>query len=128
MVYSFPLGYAAPFVERVDALPPGAHARRWVLRDDNQQHYHGVMPLEEDPAYVELHWKADGRAQEQLVGVFKLHLARLLSDGYVRREHEERPDDTEVRLRFYRGSRSVIYIQARNDQPALPIGIVDALG
>jgi hypothetical protein len=126
MSYTYPLSGFASFVERVDAPPPGARARRWVLRDDNQQHYHGVVHLDEDPLYVELHWRANARAQEQLVGVFRLHLARLLADGYVRREHEEQPDDTEVRLRFYRGSRSVICVQVRDDQPALPIGIVDA--
>jgi hypothetical protein len=126
MSYTYPLSTFSSFVERVDEPAPGTLARRWVLRDDNQQHYHGVVPLDEDPLYVELHWKASARAREQLVGVFRLHLAALLSEGYVRREHEERPGDAELRLRFYRGSRSVIYVQVRDDQPALPIGIVDA--
>ena len=43
MSYTYPLPYAAPFVERVDAPPTGVKAHRWVLRDDNQQHYHGVV-------------------------------------------------------------------------------------
>ena len=122
--YSFPLRSTAALVERVDSAPPGVPVRRWVIRDDNQQHYHGVVPLNEDPAYVELLWKATARAQEQLVGIFRLDLARLLEQGYVRRERDD--DSHEIRLRFHRGERSVVSIQARNDGAALAVGVVDA--
>ena len=124
MMYTYPLPNAASLAERVSDLPPGRRARRWVLRDDNQQHYHGVLSLDEDPVYLELHWKANARAQAQLVGSYRLHLAPLLAAGYVRRERNDTPAG--VRLRFYRGNRGVVYIQVRDDQPALPIGVVDA--
>lgn len=122
--YSFPLRSTAALVERVDRAPPGVSVRRWVMRDDNQQHYHGVMPLAEDPAYVELLWKPTARGQEQLVGIFRLDLARLLEQGYVRRERDDASN--EIRLRFHRGDRSVISIQTRDDGPALAVGVVDA--
>jgi hypothetical protein len=126
MRFQYPLDSAASLVERIDEPPSGVIVRKWVLRDDNQQHYHGIVRLDDDPLYIELHWKTDGRAREQLVGLFRLHLGRLLSSGYVRLEHEDRPDDEEVRLRFYRGERGAVYIQVRNDDPALPVGVVDA--
>jgi hypothetical protein len=124
MTYWYPLNTAASLVERVGDLPLGHGARRWVLRDDNLQHYHGVLPLAEDPVYLELYWKANARSQEQLVGLFRLHLARLLAEGYVRRESDARPDD--VRLRFHRGDRGVVHIQVRDDLPKLAVGVVDA--
>jgi hypothetical protein len=125
MTYLFPLESEAELAERIDAPPPGVVARRWVVRDDNQQHYHGVISLDEDPLYVELRWKATVRGQEQVVGTFRLHLARLLAAGYVRRERDDQTS-RDVRLRFYRGERGVVYIQESLDRPALPIGVVDA--
>jgi hypothetical protein len=122
--YKFPLSSAEPLVERVDAFPSGVTPRRWVLRDDNQQHYHGRIRLDEDPAYLELHWKPDGRGREQLVGRYRLHIARLVEEGYARLEGEGSRAN-EVRLRFYRGDRGVVVIQIRQDAPALPIGVVD---
>jgi hypothetical protein len=123
--YSFPLPSAAELVERLESAPPGAPVRRWVLRDNNQQEYHGVVPLRDDPAYVELYWKSGARGRAQLVGLFRLHIAALLSAGYVRREHEGDDHSDDVCLRFHRGDRAVVAVQARDDLPALPIGVVD---
>jgi hypothetical protein len=95
-----------------------------VLRDDNQQHYHGVVRLSENPLYVELYWKPSTRGREQRVGTYRLDLSGLLANEYVRYEQERAPGD-EVRLRFYRGDRGVVYIQSHADQPALAIGTVD---
>lgn len=122
--YTFPLRSANEFVERVNAAPVGTQVRRWVLRDDNLRQYQGWVALDEDPIYVELHWKHNARSKEQLVGLFRLHLRRLTDAGYARPEDRE-PTSDEIRLRFYRGERGVICIQARHDQPALPIGVVD---
>ena len=122
--YTFPLRSASALVERVHYAPADAEVRRWVLRDDNLRHYHGAVSIAEDPLYLELHWKRDSRGKEQLVGLFRLHLQRLLAAGYVRPEGDEATND-EVRLRFYRGERGVICIQVRSDEPALPIGVVD---
>ena len=122
--YNFPLRSTNEFVERVHEAPADAHVRRWVLRDDNLRHYHGVVSLADDPLYLELYWKRDARSKEQLVGLFRLHLRRLLESGYVRREGDAATND-EIRLRFYRGERGVICIQVRSDEPALRVGVVD---
>lgn len=127
MSYSYPLGSARQLAERVDEEPGGVRGRRWVLRDDNQRHSHGVVSLTDDPVVIELFWKSDARGREQRVGLYRLHLARLLADGYVRYEREAAPGD-EVRLRFYRGDRGVMYIQSRAEGPALAIGTVDLAG
>lgn len=122
--YEFPLATARSFAERLDEFPAGASPRRWVLRDDNQQHYHGRIPLDQDPTYLELRWKRDGRSRDQLVGRYRLHLAELVRAGYARLEGEP-AKATEVRLRVARGDRGVILVQARHGEPALPIGTVD---
>jgi hypothetical protein len=122
--YEFPLHSVSALVERVDRMPPGAPVRRCVLRDDNQQHYHGQVGMADDPTYLELRWKPNTRGQEQLVGTFRLHLARLAAAGYIRPEGDG-ANANEFRLRFYRGERGVVYIQARQGDPALPIGVVD---
>jgi hypothetical protein len=122
--YAFPLRTAHTLVERLGAPPSGARVRRWVLRDDNQQHYHGCIDLRDDPLILELRWKADLRGREQLVGLYRLHLAALLDAGFIRREGDD-PTSPEVRLRFYRGDRGVVVIQVNPGEPALPVGMVD---
>lgn len=122
--YSFPLQNASEFAERLQTAPPDVAVRRWVLRDDNEQHHHGRVRLDEDPLYLELHWKPDARGVEQLVGIYRLHLQRLVDGGYARREIDA-PSNDEVRLRIYRGSRGVVYVQTALEGPALPIGLID---
>ena len=121
--YEFPLPSMRSLVERVEG-PLTDQPRRWVLRDDNQQHYHGRVPLAEDPLLLELSWKADARSREQVVGLYRLHLAALLARDYIRLDSDS-PTETHVRLRFHRGDRSVIHIQAGAERPALAIGTVD---
>ena len=120
MVFTYPLEHE--FVQRVEEIPTGVHPRHWVIRDDNQQQYQGVVALDESPLYLELYWKATGRGREQLVGKFRLDLERLVEAGYVRRDSERSSD---VRVRVHRGERGVIAIQAASDLPALSIGVVD---
>lgn len=122
--YEFPLRSANELIERLDQPPANVHVHRWVLRDDNQQNYHGRLELTEDPAVVELRWKSDARGREQTVGVYRLHLAALLAERYVRLENDL-TDNTEVRLRFYRADRGVVVIQTSQGEPALPIGMID---
>lgn len=122
--YAFPLPMAHELVERLEQLPPDSRVRRWVLRDDNQQHYHGRIDLHDDPAIIELRWKAHSRDREQLVGLYRLHLGALLAAGYIRREGDD-PFSSEVRLRFYRGDRGVVTIQIKQGEPGLPVGMVD---
>jgi hypothetical protein len=122
--YEFPLRSGQSLVQRLDHAPPGADVRRWVLRDDNDQHYHGVVPLTTDPIVLELRWKPNARGREQVVGLYRLHLAALLAAGYIRREGDD-VNGTQVRLRFHRGERGVVSIQINQSEPALPIGMVD---
>jgi hypothetical protein len=124
MSFTYPLDGVRELVERVGSVPDDAPRRRWVLRDDNQRHFHGVVHLSESPLFVELLWKADARSREQLVGLYRLNLPALVSQGYARREREDESSD-EIRLRFVRGERGVVLIQVRADEPALPIGTVD---
>ena len=122
--YVFPLRSASALAERLEQPATGARVRCWVLRDDNQRHYHGRLELRDDPILLELRWKPNARGREQLVGLYRLHLSALLSAGYVRRERDD-PSSSEVRLRFYRSERGVVVIQTNLDGPALPIGTVD---
>jgi uncharacterized protein YndB with AHSA1/START domain len=124
MSFRYPLNASRSLAERVDHVPEGAARRRWVLRDDNQQHYHGIVRLSESPLFVELLWKSSSRGREQEVGRYRLDLAELLAQGFVRHERESASGD-EVRLRFYRGDRGVVFIQSHADGPALAIGTVD---
>jgi hypothetical protein len=122
--YSFPLRTAREFVERLESLPPNVDVRRWVMRDDNQQHHHGLVRLAEDPLHLELYWKPDARGKEQRIGLFRLHLRRLAEAGYARPEGND-PSAGEIRLRFHRGARGVVCIQAREADPSLAVGVID---
>src|SRR5581483_6593743 len=122
MTFSFPLPSAAAFVERVEHVSADEPVRRWVLRDDNHHAYDGTLPRAADPAYVELHWKADARGREQLVGMFRVHLAALLDAGYARADGA---DSETIHVRIVRGERGVILVQSDEGEQALPIGTVD---
>ena len=124
MSYRFPLDVSRALAQRVEGVPAGAVHRRWVIRDDNQQHYQGIVRLSESPLYLELLWKANARGREQQVGNYRLDLAALLARDYIRYEPDGAPGDT-VRLRVVRGERGVVSIQCRSDGPALAIGTVD---
>lgn len=124
MSYRFPLDASRALAQRVDAVPAGAVHRRWVIRDDNQQHYQGIVRLSESPLYLDLLWKTNARGREQQVGTYRLDLAALLARGYIRYEPDGVPGDT-VRLRVVRGERGVVSIQSHSDGPALAIGTVD---
>ena len=50
----YPAQDALHLAERLDRFLSSVDPRRCVLRDDNQQYYHGVARLSEGPTYVEL--------------------------------------------------------------------------
>ena len=126
MSASFPYPSFHHLARRVSQAPRGATVHRWVLRDDNHQHHHGILSQRDGPVYVELYWKADARDRAQRVGLFELDLHALLAEGYVR--SEEDTHSGHVWLRFHRGERGVVEIQARADGPSLPVGTVDLTG
>jgi hypothetical protein len=106
-------------VRRVETVPAGAKPRRFTLRDDNAQHYHRQMQIIESPVYIELAWRANAKSQVHYLGVFRLDLRGLLSAGYIR---PERPNwEDEVRVRFYRATNRMIYLQVKQGSPALAV-------
>jgi hypothetical protein len=122
-VTTYPLSTESHLVERLDALAQGVGRLRWVIRDDNRQHHHGIVKLSSSPLFIELSWKPNHGGPEQLVGLYRLNLPELLARNLVRFEKENEVGD-EIRLRFYRGDEGIVYIQARGDRPSLPIGSV----
>lgn len=120
----YPKNDAGHLAERVETFPDKSVPARWTIRDDNRQHYHGIVSLSNTPFYIELRWKPTSDGPEQLVGRYRLRLPELLAGDFIRFEHEGVARDS-VRLRFYRGADGVIFIQARTDRPALPIGRVN---
>jgi hypothetical protein len=106
-------------VRRVESTPAGAKLRRFTLRDDNAQHYHRKMLIIQSPVYVELAWRATAKSQVHSLGVFRLDLRSLLSAGYIRPERPNLGD--EVRVRFYRATNGIIYLQSKQGSPALPV-------
>ena len=123
MTTAYPTADTKHVVERLETFPPGVKVARWVIRDDNSQHYHGVVQLSESPLLIELSWKEASAGTEQLVGRYRLSLPELLAGDFVRFEREGETGDS-IRLRFYRGSGGVVFIQSRSDRPGLPIGVV----
>lgn len=123
----FPVPNMSHLVRRIDDFPARTRPRRWVLRDDNKQHYHGTVRLSEGSVYMELRWKRSREGPEQKVGRYRLHLSELLAGDYVRFENENEPGD-EVRLRFFRHDNGEILVQARADRPGLPVGKVRPRG
>jgi hypothetical protein len=121
---TYPPAAESHLVERIDRFPDGAKPLRWVIRDDNHQHHHGVVRLSSSPIFIELKWKPSQGGDEQLVGLYRLSLPELLARDFVRFERENENGDA-IRLRFYRGAEGIVYIQSRGDRPSLPIGVVN---
>lgn len=123
MTYLYPPAGTQHLVERLTTLPPSERARRWVMRDDNQQHYHGAVRVSKRPLLLELLWKPTATGAHQRVGYFLLHLPELLAADLIRFDQEEEPGDR-VRIRFFRAEDEIVYVQARAGGPRLPIGSV----
>jgi hypothetical protein len=81
--------------------------------------FHRQMRIIESPVYVELAWRANAKSQVHSLGLFRLDLRGLLSAEYIR---AERPNwEDEVRVRFYRASNGMIYLQTKQESPALAV-------
>jgi hypothetical protein len=89
------------------------------LRDDNHQHYHGVVRLAENPLVLELRWKPKAKSAEQMVGLYRLHLKELLAHQYIR---PEGAGGDQVRVRFFRGAGGTVYLQVHSGSPQLAVG------
>lgn len=119
---NYPSVTESHLVKKLTQLPQGTICRHWVIRDDNGQHYHGIVSLSSGPVVIELKWKPTAAGPEQLIGLYQLNLPELLAADLVRFEDESFPGDR-IRLRFVRGAGGVISIQSRADRPALNIGV-----
>ena len=108
---------STPPARRVEAPPPGTEAHQFTLRDDNRRHYHRPVRVAVSPYFVALAWRASASAPVHPLGTYRLDLPALLAAGYVR--PDRRGDESEVRVRFYRGDDGGIYLQPRLAAPAL---------
>jgi len=110
--------------EMVKAIPSGAAHRRWTLRADNHGHHHSKVSLSECPLYLELNWRRSVDDSVQQVGVFRLNLAGLLREGYIRTEPIN-SRSLNVRLRIFRSDDGSFYVQTKRRGPQflLPSGI-----
>jgi ribosomal protein L15E len=93
--------------------------RCWTLRDDEDQHHHGKIRINEAHEYIELRWKAKADSQVYSLGLYQLNLRGLLSAGYIRLEKPH--VENEVRIRFYRARDGIVYLQTRLDAPRLKV-------
>ncbi len=109
----------AEALTKVSNVPTGCKAARFTLRDDNQQHYHRRVEMSNTPLYIGLNWRARTGSPVHHIGVFRLDLRALLRQRYIR--EEKKGHAKEVRVRFYRSDDGFIYLQSRQDSPALRV-------
>ena len=93
---------------------------RWTLRDDYYHHHHSRMRLPDCPLYLELSWRPTTDERVRFVGIFRLDLAGLFSEGYIRAEPKH-SDGTRVRLRVFRANDGHFYIQTNSRERGLLI-------
>lgn len=92
--------------------------RRWCGNDEKGRfRHHNAIPMAEDPLILELHWKSSDLAPENYIGTYRLHLAALLENGFIRAD--PRPDH--VRVQFVNDG-GVIRLTVGAQSPGLTIG------
>jgi len=70
----------------VNALPAGAVTEReWNFREDNNQHFYGDIPCNQEIITLTLNWKPDSHSPSRLVGKYQINLPLLLEKGFVQR-------------------------------------------
>ena len=99
----------------VTILPASATTEReWNFRDDNNQNFFGDIPESQQTISLALNWKPDARSDARLVGLYRIDLRLLLSEGFVRKSKRG------VNLRFQR-TGEIIEIAVDRESPALVI-------
>ncbi len=106
--------------EPVQVAPAGAKVRKWILREDNNSHYHGVVRLDDSPIYLELFWRRTAESPVHRVGLFRLNLPGLLQGRFIRYEPAD-SSGPEVRLRIVR-AEGQFFVQARQEGPCILMG------
>jgi hypothetical protein len=107
------------FVRPISGSESKAVSRKWIGNDRSARNHHGIVNLDERPLRIHLSWKVSPGSQVHGVGAFELDLHKLLEAQLIRRESSK---PGKVRLRFWHGFDDMIYIQARPEGDALPIG------
>jgi hypothetical protein len=92
---------------------------KWVGNDDNGNHHHGVVNIDEDPFTLHLSWKTGSEGCKYFIGTYRLNLRALLDEGYVRWEDESQGT---IRLRIEHDKHGFIRIARRQDEKGITIG------
>lgn len=106
------------FVESLESFPKTVKPRKWILRFDNNQHYHAAIPKDENPLHLELSFRKSNDDTPIVVGRFKLHLHELLVNHYVR---EERLNPGLLRIRITCENSKIFYLQLKQGYPKLQL-------
>jgi len=115
----YPLLQFKYLVSRIEQESFLQRHRNWVGNDATDHHYHIAISCNEDPLYLRLFWKRGRQEPVEFVGTYELHMTALLSEGYIRKDGEDK-----VRLRICHCSDDLLYIQTRSGKPALAIGML----
>lgn len=89
--------------------------RSWTGRDDNNGHHHGLVPLEDSPIRIAVHWKASDKSPAKYVGNYQIDLRELIRAGFAREVNGS------AFLRF-QSSGERVEIATKRSAPALVVG------
>jgi hypothetical protein len=104
------------YLKMVKTLPDeAATEREWNFREDNNQHFYGDIPFNQERITLTLNWKPDSYSSSKLVGKYQIDLPLLLGKGFVRKASRG------IQLRF-QSTGEAIEIAIDRDSPALRIG------
>ncbi len=100
----------------VKTLPNGTRTEReWNFREDNNQHFYGDIPYNQEIITLTLNWKPDALSPSKLVGKYQIDLPLLLEKGFVQEGSKG------IKLRF-QSTGDAIEIAIDRNSPTLRIG------
>lgn len=103
-------------LDMVKILPGGTLTEReWNFREDNNQHFYGDIPYNQEIITLTLNWKPDSLSPSKLAGKYQLDLSLLLEKGFVQEGSKG------IKLRF-QSTGDAIEIAIDRNSPALRIG------
>lgn len=104
------------YVNMVKILPDEAATQReWNFREDNNQHFYGDIPFNQERITLTLNWKPDSFSPSKIVGKYEIDLLLLVEKGFARKTSRG------IQLRF-QSTGDAIEIAIDRDRPALRIG------
>jgi len=103
-------------LQMVKTLPAGTRTEReWNFREDNNQHFYGDIPYDQQIITLTLNWKPDSLSPAKPVGKYQIDLPLLLEKGFVQAGSKG------IRLRF-QSTGDAIEIAIDRNSLALRIG------